>query len=61
VGGLGPGHLGLPLNLAMVSGPESNRVNYVLQYITGTTSDFSFRYRSTGIKGIDLTGLLGGT
>jgi len=25
-----------PLNLVWVSGPESHRVNYALQYITGT-------------------------
>ena len=52
-GACGPGPLPpSPLNSALVSGPESHRVNYALQYITGTTSDFSFQYRSTGISGL---------
>jgi len=38
-----------PLNPALVSGSESHSVNYALQYITGTTSDFSFQYRSTAL------------
>jgi len=29
--------------------PESHRVNYAFQYFTGTTNEFSFQYRSTGI------------
>jgi len=50
-GALDPAPLALlpPLNPAVMSGPESHRINYALQYITGTTNDFSFQYRSTGI------------